>query len=169
MSCPRSRTRSLMIACLGVESLGHNLELDIYNACIDRAIHECIPRHWECKAFRRLYTSKARSMLFNLNNSNNPALREAVLSRKVSTQRLVTMTHVEMFPKLWEKAIEYVAEKRLRSEIMMFQSKDVPDGLIPCKRCKSNKTVYFQMQTRSADEPMTTFCTCIMCDLKWKF
>jgi transcription elongation factor S-II len=25
------------------------------------------------------------------------------------------------------------------------------------------------MQTRSADEPMTTFVTCLVCDKHWKF
>jgi transcription elongation factor S-II len=25
------------------------------------------------------------------------------------------------------------------------------------------------MQTRSADEPMTTFVTCLECDKRWKF
>eukprot|EP00439_Symbiodinium_sp_Y106_P042252 s4841_g5.t1 len=32
-----------------------------------------------------------------------------------------------------------------------------------------NKTTYFQMQTRSSDEPMTTFVTCLTCGNRWKF
>jgi transcription elongation factor S-II len=28
---------------------------------------------------------------------------------------------------------------------------------------------YYQLQTRSADEPMTTFVTCVNCDNRWKF
>lgn len=31
------------------------------------------------------------------------------------------------------------------------------------------KTTYYQMQTRSADEPMTTFVTCVNCGNRWKF
>ena len=38
-----------------------------------------------------------------------------------------------------------------------------------CGRCKQRKTRYYQMQTRSADEPMTTFVTCTNCNHKWKF
>ena len=38
-----------------------------------------------------------------------------------------------------------------------------------CGRCKRNKTTYYQLQTRSADEPMTTFVTCLHCNNKWKF
>lgn len=38
-----------------------------------------------------------------------------------------------------------------------------------CGKCKQRKTTYFQMQTRSADEPMTTFVTCVNCGNRWKF
>lgn len=37
-----------------------------------------------------------------------------------------------------------------------------------CGKCKKRKCTYFQMQTRSADEPMTTFVTCISCNNRWK-
>ena len=38
-----------------------------------------------------------------------------------------------------------------------------------CGKCKQRKCTYYQMQTRSADEPMTTFVTCIVCNNRWKF
>ena len=37
-----------------------------------------------------------------------------------------------------------------------------------CYRCKSKRCSYYQLQTRSADEPMTTFVTCIDCGNRWK-
>ncbi|CAM9988249.1 unnamed protein product [Phaeothamnion confervicola] len=43
------------------------------------------------------------------------------------------------------------------------------EGMFECGRCKSKKTTYFQKQTRSADEPMTTFVTCKNCGKNWKF
>jgi transcription elongation factor S-II len=43
------------------------------------------------------------------------------------------------------------------------------EGLFKCGRCKTYKTTYYQMQTRSADEPMSTFVTCLNCGNKWKF
>ncbi|CAL1152289.1 unnamed protein product [Cladocopium goreaui] len=42
-------------------------------------------------------------------------------------------------------------------------------GMFTCGKCKGNKTTYFQMQTRSSDEPMTTFVTCLTCSNRWKF
>jgi len=37
-----------------------------------------------------------------------------------------------------------------------------------CGRCKERKCTYYQKQTRSADEPMTTFVTCTVCGNRWK-
>ena len=37
-----------------------------------------------------------------------------------------------------------------------------------CRRCKSDNVSFYQLQTRSADEPMTTFCTCSNCGLQWR-
>ena len=42
------------------------------------------------------------------------------------------------------------------------------EGLFKCGKCKSTKTSYYQMQTRSADEPMTTYVTCRGCGNRWK-
>ena len=33
---------------------------------------------------------------------------------------------------------------------------------------KYTQCSYYQLQTRSADEPMTTFVTCINCGARWK-
>jgi len=48
---------------------------------------------------------------------------------------------------------------------------NLPDdyvGQFTCGKCKSRKTVYYQLQTRSADEPMTTYITCVKCNHRWK-
>jgi len=37
-----------------------------------------------------------------------------------------------------------------------------------CYKCKKRKCTYYEMQTRSADEPMTTFVTCLSCGNRWK-
>lgn len=37
-----------------------------------------------------------------------------------------------------------------------------------CLRCKTKKVIYYQKQTRSCDEPITTFFTCTNCGKSWK-
>ena len=36
-----------------------------------------------------------------------------------------------------------------------------------CRRCGSGKTDYYQLQLRSADEPMTSFFRCETCEHRW--
>jgi len=44
---------------------------------------------------------------------------------------------------------------------------DISEGLNECNKCGSKKTWSFSKQTRSADEPTTTFCKCVMCGNSW--
>lgn len=37
-----------------------------------------------------------------------------------------------------------------------------------CPKCSHKKAYFFQLQTRSADEPMTTFFRCVQCAHRWK-
>ena len=75
---------------------------------------------------------------------------------------MVYMSPYEMFPELWEECIQSLSK--------MYSAKDdeVMDGMFQCKRCKSWKTTYYQLQTRCADEPMTTFHECTACQKRWK-
>lgn len=40
--------------------------------------------------------------------------------------------------------------------------------LLKCGKCRKSNCTYNQVQTRSADEPMTTFCFCNECGHRWK-
>ena len=67
----------------------------------------------------------------------------------------------------YAKEIEVGIHKQLRKEYMNNEKKN-QDGFFKCGRCKSMKTTYYQMQTRSADEPMTVFVSCLNCERNWK-
>ena len=41
--------------------------------------------------------------------------------------------------------------------------------LLKCGKCGQRNCTYNQVQTRSADEPMTTFVLCNACGNRWKF
>ncbi len=61
-----------------------------------------------------------------------------------------------------------IREQNLFKSLAAGDQQAETDGF-QCGRCKQRKTVYRQAQTRSADEPMTTFVTCTNCGHKWKF
>ena len=45
---------------------------------------------------------------------------------------------------------------------------EVVEGVTTCK-CGSNRVFTYQKQTRSADEPMTTFAKCVSCKKTWSY
>ncbi|GIL77933.1 hypothetical protein Vretimale_6533 [Volvox reticuliferus] len=114
------------------------------------------------------YKAKARSLCFNLKDAKNPDLRERVLSGSIPPETLVRMSAEEMASD---------EQKRKNRELKDFLAKEATRGvnntattdMFQCGRCKQRKCTYYQMQTRSADEPMTTFVTCINCGQRWKF
>jgi len=59
-------------------------------------------------------------------------------------------------------------EERTRMEYSRMLSEKRSDGLLRCSKCKSSKTDFIEVQTRSADEPMTIFITCRDCGSRTK-
>ena len=75
------------------------------------------------------------------------------------------MTHQELFPKRWEKIIE---EKIQRDKSKYEINIEATTDEFKCWKCKKRKCTYYELQTRSADEPMTTFVSCLSCGNHWK-
>jgi transcription elongation factor S-II len=122
----------------------------------------------EFKGVNKDYKDKMRSLFQNLKSKSNPQLREQVLKGDIAPSRFVTLTHDEM--KSDERRAE---EKKLQDENMNQAMVAVVEKAISkefqCGRCKKKMVSYSQAQTRSADEPMTTFCECVNCGHRWKF
>ncbi|KAI9756116.1 MAG: hypothetical protein M4579_004003 [Chaenotheca gracillima] len=45
---------------------------------------------------------------------------------------------------------------------------DKTDAQCPAENCDGGKAFFYQVQIRSADEPMTTFLKCTTCGKRWK-
>ena len=54
-------------------------------------------------------------------------------------------------------------------DLLSSENKGQGTAMFKCGKCKERNCTYYQMQTRSADEPMTTFVTCLSCNNRWKF
>ena len=97
-----------------------------------------------------------------------PQLLYRLLRKEVKSQDLPSMRAEQLQPDgPWSRAAFKLKEKELSMEKMRVKEEDY-EGLFKCGRCKSKKTTFFQMQTRSADEPMTTYVTCNGCGNRWK-
>lgn len=155
---------------LGDVDLGKKLEIVLWNSTLRDCQNDGIELEWsaslDVRSFRERYTQRAINLdVFNL--KPNDALRDALTSGRLGVKKFVTMKPWERNPGLWNPVFDRVAFKALRKELTLDAHK-APDGLLQCRKCKSKKTTYTQLQTRSADEPLTTFALCLACGTRWK-
>lgn len=119
--------------------------------------------NWNDITFRKAYFAKVRSIAFNLQNKNNPNFIKRFKNHEVSVKKLPYMTPYELFPEMYEPIFEKVARKRMPKEPDLSV-----DGMFECAKCKTKKTTFYCLQTRSADEPMTAYINCLNCGNRWK-
>ncbi|KAE7996479.1 hypothetical protein FH972_001198 [Carpinus fangiana] len=98
---------------------------------------------------------KYRSLMFNLKDANNPDFRRRVLLGHVKPERLINMSTAEMASDKRRNENRKIEEKALFDCERGAAPKETTDQF-RCGRCGQRKCTYYQMQTRSADEPMTT-------------
>ena len=165
----RKNLRNKLNIFLKHEKRSTNLEKAIFNYCIKIAKEKKIVRKWDNKYFVELYINRFRSIYSNINpklSTCNKTLLRKLKNGKLKSQKLAFMTHQEMNPKKWKKLIE---EKIKRDKNLTEIDLSAATDEFKCYKCKKNICTYYQLQTRSADEPMTTFVTCLNCGNRWKF
>lgn len=146
-----------------------NLEIAIYNYCIQESKKKKIVRKWDNKYFVQLYIDRFRSIYQNINPKSsllNKTLYRKFIKGKINAKKLAFMTHQEMNPKIWK---ELITAKIKRDKNITEIDTSAATNEFKCYKCKKRQCTYYQLQTRSADEPMTTFVTCLICGNRWKF
>jgi len=144
------------------EKISTNLEKGIYNYTLTMSDEKKLIKKWSNDSFVILYIQKLRSILLNLKNKE---VVDKLLLKSFKAHELAFMNHQEMRPDLWEVLIE---EKRIKDENKFTPKIEAYTYDFICGKCKSKKCTYYQLQTRSADEPMTTFVTCLDCGNRFK-
>jgi DNA-directed RNA polymerase subunit M/transcription elongation factor TFIIS len=157
----RANIRKQLDKKLNNEKASLNLEKGIFNYALKEAEQRKIVKKWDNKFFVQIYLSHLKSIL---NNLNEHWINE-VKSETIKPHILAFMTHQEFNNDKWVKLIE---EKSKRDKNKFEVNIAAATDTFTCRKCKGNQCTYYQMQTRSADEPMTTFCQCIICGNRWK-
>lgn len=143
-----------------------NLEKCILNFSTDRAIQRCTEPAWDNHRYTNIYKHK----FLSIQNSfkQNPELVQKIKTKKIKLIEFVNMTPEQLVPDgIRAKQLETHIHKELRKDYLAREATS-QEGFFTCNRCKSKKTTYYQLQTRSADEPMTTFVSCFNCGKNWK-
>ena len=143
------------------DSWGLNLEKGIYNNCLVEASKKNLVKKWDNPSFVTLYLTKFRSIYFNLTKE----LIDKIYNKILKPHEIAFMTHQELQPEKWKKLLE---SKKIKDENRYTPKIEATTDAYTCRKCKSNKCWHYQLQTRSADEPMTTYVTCLDCSHKWK-
>lgn len=140
-----------------------NIEKGIFNFAIREAKIKKIIAKWENPGFVALYISRLRSIMFNL--EDNQDLIHSLNTGEVDVPMFSKMTHQEFQPEKWKEMIERrIMKNASKYEDNMQASTD----MFTCRKCRSKRCTYYEMQTRSADEPSTIFITCLNCGKNWR-
>ncbi|KAI1638770.1 transcription factor S-II, central domain-containing protein [Biscogniauxia mediterranea] len=114
------------------------------------------------------YKDKIRSLFQNLKVKTNAELGRNVMSGAITAERFVVMTSKELMSAEQRKTDAELEQENMKKAQVPMAEKSISDSL-ECSGCKKKMVSYTQAQTRSADEPMTTFCECMNCGKRWKF
>lgn len=142
-----------------------NIEKGIFNLTIKTCKEKSESLSWKNAFFVKEYSTTARKVIANLTYTPNaPQVIQRINDGMIKPEDLASYSHAELRPEFWE-------EQKLKTMARYIgtKSEQEHDGFFKCGKCKTYKTTYTQAQTRSADEPMTTFVTCLNCNNVWKF
>jgi transcription elongation factor S-II len=164
----RNNIRTKLQTLLDSEKKAINLEKGIYNYALKEAANRKVVKKWDNPYYAQIYLDRLRTIYINLTEGavdGNNALLNNVKDGSVSVKTLAFMTHQEMQPEKWESLIQ----AKIKTDKSKYDTQqEAMTDTFKCRKCYSKKCSYYQMQTRSADEPMTTFVTCLECANRWK-
>lgn len=144
------------------------LEYEIYKQSLSQAMNQHITRDWSIDLYKNLYKCIARKVIGNLNSNSyiqNKELFDKYKENKISLSEICSMDHYTLYESKWKEMIEHQAlvEKR-----RLEGNKSMATDQFLCTRCFKRECTYYEMQTRSADEPMTIFINCLNCGKNWR-
>ncbi len=116
------------------------------------------------------YTNRALEIISNVKDEKNYDFRDKIIKGEYKPEDLATMDAFEMVNKNKKKEIQQNIENNINSVRSDWDEKHAPvtEGVYKCSKCGGKKTRQHEMQTRSADEPMTIFIHCVNCGNSWK-
>jgi DNA-directed RNA polymerase subunit M/transcription elongation factor TFIIS len=143
------------------------LEGIIYKKACETATYEEIRKSWNLQAFRDVYMAVARRIIGNLNPDSyikNHNLWERFHTKELTLEEIAKQNYYELCPENWQEMVDRQAK---REKIQLEGDFSRATDKWMCNGCKQRKCTYYELQTRSADEPMTIFIHCLNCGKRW--
>ena len=153
---------------LNNEKKSRQIEKSIYNNIIKYTKKNNIKRKWKNIHFKSLYISRIRSIYSNIKEDSylkNKNFKKKILNDEIDLTMIANLSKYDIFPENWKDLIE----NKMKKDKLKYELKPEPmTDIFKCHRCSGRSCTYYEVQTRSADEPMTQFITCLDCNNHWK-
>jgi len=145
-----------------------DLERGIFNASIDEAKRRMIPQTWEHTTFVWIYRMVAKRAIGNFNPDSyigNKLLIERWKEGEFTLDQIGRWSPYELNPSQWK----HLKDQQFRREKRILEGNlSMATDRFRCSGCHKKMCSYYELQTRSADEPMTIFISCLNCGKNWK-
>ena len=150
------------------KKISKGVEKGIYNHSIKTCEERSVIKRWDNPKFKKIYVDKVISTYVNLNPKSyigNEYLLKRLKEGEFKPEELAHLDSQTLFPQNWKELID---EKTKRDRILYEVRTEQATDIYKCGRCKKKMCTYYELQTRSADEPTTIFVTCLNCGKRWK-
>jgi DNA-directed RNA polymerase subunit M/transcription elongation factor TFIIS len=170
---PLSRSKVLRaLIVLFIDKLNNSeikqLERCIYNGAIRAAGQRHIGKAWSHNPFVEMYHMFAKHIAANFHPDayvNNRDLYARYKSGEITFKDISEMDTYQLFEERWKDSF---AQQQIREKRQLEGDKSMATDRFLCGKCGKRESTYYELQTRSADEPMTIFITCLNCGKHWR-
>lgn len=166
---PRIKVRDLIQEKTKLDDIYRDdLEIGIYNWCIDYANSKKIFKSWKNNRFTMLYLEKARSIISNIDQTSylqNQGLLTRLNDKEFLPHEVAFMKPDILFPERWKDTTEAYFKKYEHA----YENKvEAMSSDYKCGKCRKRRVVYHEIFSRSADEAAVIHICCLECGNRWK-
>jgi len=150
------------------KTLSLKIEKGIFNYVIRKSKEKNIKRYWSNRQFKDFYLTKIRSIYSNIKKDSyikNVTFLDRIKSGEIDPEKICYINIYDIFPENWKELLDL----RIKRDKLKYDLKpEAMTDVFKCRKCGSRSCSYYEIQTRSADEPMTQFINCLDCGNRWR-
>lgn len=128
---------------------------ELEKGIFEYSISYCISHNYPYTYFEPIYNDKLNELLCIL--KPNSFLINLINKNETNIYNIPFLKNSEINPKNWEKITRKIEYSKLKENNLEYTDQ------YKCKKCGASKSKVTMQQTRSSDEPMTIFITCLVC------